>query len=45
LTRRLPVVNQIYGERAGAEPPARARRGPGTAQGVLVEIDAIAVLG
>ncbi len=42
----FPVVNQIYGERAGAEPPARATvEVSGLPRGVLVEIDAIAVLG
>jgi len=42
----FPVVNQIYGERAGAEPPARATvEVSGLPKGVLVEIDAIAVLG
>ena len=42
----FPVVNQIYGERAGAEPPARATvEVSGLPRGVLVEIDAIAVVG
>ncbi len=42
----FPVVNQIYGERAGTDPPARATvEVSGLPKGVLVEIDAIAVLG